>query len=114
MRRMIDPIRFGCETARPRSLQVGGLTLHALEWGIAGRPALCFLHGGSAHAHWFDLVAPAFVDRYHAIPLDQRGHGERGWVTPPAYAAQNFAADLLCAIDAFGRRPVALVRPSLG
>ena len=61
---------FGCETARRRSFTVNGLALNALEWGEPGRPALCFLHGGSAHAHWFDGVAPAFADRYHIVSLD--------------------------------------------
>src|SRR2546426_6737723 len=106
--------RFGCETARKSSVTIGGLRLNFLEWGRAGRPGLCFLHGGSAHAHWFDLVAPAFADRFHAIALDQRGHGESDWVSPPAYATENFAADLLGVFDALGWRQVALVGHSMG
>jgi len=114
MRRMIDPIRFGCETARPRSLQVGGLTLHALEWGEAGRPALCFLHGGSAHAHWFDAVVPAFVDRYHVLSLDQRGHGASQWASEPAYATEDFACDLVGVMDALGWRRMTVIGHSMG
>ena len=111
---MSSTLRFGCESARKHKLEVGGLRLNFLEWGIARRPALCFLHGGSAHAHWFDLVAPAFADRFHAIALDQRGHGESDWVSPPAYATENFAADLLGVFDALGWRQVALVGHSMG
>src|SRR5882672_7651453 len=92
---MSPTARLGCETARKRYVVVGGLRLSFLEWGIAGRPVLCFLHGGSAHAHWFDLVTPAFTDRFHVIALDQRGHGESQWAEPPAYATENFAADLV-------------------
>jgi esterase len=111
----MSPIaRLGCETARKRSVVVGGLRLHFLEWGIVGRPALCCLHGGSAHAHWFDLVAPAFADRFHVISLDQRGHGESQWADPPAYATENFAADLLGFIDALDLARVALVGHSMG
>jgi pimeloyl-ACP methyl ester carboxylesterase len=111
----MSPIsRFGCETARRRSVVVGGLRLHFLEWGIAGRPAVCFLHGGSAHAHWFDLVTPAFVDRFHVISLDQRGHGESQWAKPPAYATENFAADLVGVLDALGLMRVALAGHSMG
>ena len=106
--------RFGCENARKRSVEVGGLRLSFLEWGMSGRPALCFLHGGSAHAHWFDRVTPAFADRFHAIALDQRGHGESDWAKPPAYATENFAADLLGVIDALGWRRVALIGHSMG
>src|SRR5213594_3583223 len=87
--------RFGCESARKRSVEVGGLRLSFLEWGMSGRPALCFLHGGSAHAHWFDLVTPAFAERFHVVSLDQRGHGESQWAEPPAYATEDFAGALV-------------------
>jgi len=106
--------RLGCETARKRSLVVSGLRLSFLEWGIAGRPVLCFLHGGSAHAHWFDVITPAFIDRFHVIALDQRGHGESQWTEPPAYATENFAADLLGFIDTLGWERVALIGHSMG
>ena len=105
---------LGCETARKRSVVVGELFLSFLEWGTAGRPVLCFLHGGSAHAHWFDLVAPAFTDRFHVIALDQRGHGESEWAKPPAYATENFAADLLGFVDALGFVRVTLIGHSMG
>jgi len=95
-------VRFGCETARARAVGVNGLRLHFLEWGTPGRPALCFLHGGAAHAHWFDLVAPAFADRFHVVSLDQRGHGESQWAEPAAYATQDFVADLIGVMDSLG------------
>src|SRR5262249_36240579 len=73
------PRIFGCESARRRSWSINGLTLSGLEWGAPGRPPLLCLHGGSAHAHWFDAVGPALADRYHVLSLDQRGHGESDW-----------------------------------
>lgn len=92
-----------CASARHRTIRVaGGLALHALEWGEPGRPGLCFLHGGAAHAHWFDCVVPTFVDRFHVVALDQRGHGESAWASPPAYATADFAGDLLRVFDALG------------
>ena len=88
--------------------------LSALEWGEAGRPALCFLHGGSAHAHWFDGVAPAFAGRYHVLSLDQRGHGESRWPARPAYATADFAEDLAGVMSALGWERMALVGHSMG
>jgi pimeloyl-ACP methyl ester carboxylesterase len=105
---------FGCETAKKRVLRINGLDLSLLEWGASGNPALCFLHGGAAHAHWFDLVAPAFADRFHVVSLDQRGHGESQWSTPPAYATEDFAADLEALMDALGWRRMALAGHSMG
>lgn len=111
---MTDPSRFACEIARRRSFGVVGLTLSALEWGEPGRPALCFLHGGSAHAHWFDLVVPAFADRYHVLSLDQRGHGASGWAPAPAYATEDFAGDLIGVMDAMGWARTTVVGHSMG
>jgi esterase len=109
---------YACDTASRRSFAVNGLTLRALGWGQPGRPGLCFLHGGSAHAHWFDAVIPAFVDRYEVIALDQRGHGESDW--PPAsadgaaYATESFVSDLLGVMDALGWKEMTLCGHSMG
>src|SRR5262245_30005793 len=109
---------FGCESAVRRSFKVNGLTLRALGWGVTGRPGLCFLHGGSAHAHWFDAVAPFFADRYDIIALDQRGHGESDWPAPsadgPAYATENFVADLIGVMDEIGWKDMTLCGHSMG
>ena len=114
MPRMTAPTRFACETARQRTLKVGGLALHALEWGEPGRPALGFLHGGSAHAHWFDAVVPALGARYHVISLDQRGHGRSQWAPRPAYATEDFASDLVGVMDALGWRRMTVIGHSMG
>ncbi|HSE92316.1 MAG TPA: alpha/beta hydrolase [Methylomirabilota bacterium] len=90
------------------------MTLNALEWGAPGGPGLCLLHGGAAHAHWFDLVAPAFAERFHVIALDQRGHGESDWPRPAAYGTEDFAADLLGVFDALGWDRVILAGHSMG
>ena len=103
-----------CDAAVQRSFMVNGISLHALEWGQPGRPALCFLHGGSAHAHWFDAVVPAFVDRFHVISLDQRGHGESGWAPDGKYGTEQFASDLREVMDAMRWGRVVVVGHSMG
>ncbi|HTY80599.1 MAG TPA: alpha/beta hydrolase [Candidatus Bathyarchaeia archaeon] len=103
-----------CDAATRRSFVVNGMTLRALEWGEPGRPSLCFLHGGSAHAHWFDEVVPRFVDRFHVISLDQRGHGESDWAPDSRYGTEQFASDLLGVFDALGWGQVVLVGHSMG
>lgn len=106
--------RFGCTTAKRRTLRINGLDLSLLEWGASGNAALCFLHGGAAHAHWFDRVAPAFADRFHVLSLDQRGHGESQWATPAAYATEDFAGDLLGVMDALGVGRMTFAGHSMG
>lgn len=105
---------FGCDTAGHRVFSANGFRLHALEWGAPGAPGLLFLHGGSAHCHWFDAVAPAFADRFHVLSLDQRGHGESQWPEPPAYRTQDFCADLLALMEAFRWEQMVLVGHSMG
>jgi pimeloyl-ACP methyl ester carboxylesterase len=108
------PLALGCETARHRRLAVSGLRLHALEWGAPGQPGVLLLHGGAAHAHWFDAVLPLLPGGFHVLALDQRGHGESAWATPPAYATEDFAADVLGVADAMGWPRVVLVGHSMG
>ena len=110
----VTELQTGCATAKSRIVRVGSLGLHYLEWGVVDRPPLLFLHGGSAHAHWFDGVAPAFADRYHVVSLDQRGHGESEWAQPAAYATEDFASDLLGFLDALGWRHAIVVGHSMG
>jgi pimeloyl-ACP methyl ester carboxylesterase len=105
---------FACERATHRKARINGLDLHWLETGRPEAPPICFLHGGAAHAHWFDRVIPALVDRFRVISLDQRGHGESAWATPPAYATQDFAADLLALMEHLGWTRMALVGHSMG
>jgi pimeloyl-ACP methyl ester carboxylesterase len=105
---------LACETARSRTLDVRGLRLHFLESGGPGAPALVFLHGGAAHAHWFDKVTPAFADRFHVIALDQRGHGQSQWAEPPAYGTQDFTGDLLELMDRLGWARMTVIGHSMG
>jgi pimeloyl-ACP methyl ester carboxylesterase len=72
------------------------------------------LHGGAAHAHWFDAVAAGLGAGRHVAALDQRGHGESQWARPPAYATRDFVADLLGVLDALGWRQAVLVGHSMG
>src|SRR5262245_66440170 len=97
--------RFACTSAGRRRIRANGISLHLLEWGDAGRPGLCFLHGGAAHAHWFDEVAAPFVDRYHVVALDQRGHGQSDWPPAGGYATEDFASDPALVMVPLGWRP---------
>ena len=105
---------FGCHLAGSRFFELNGVRLHGLEWGDPARPPLLFLHGGSAHCHWWDQVAPAFADRYRVVSLDQRGHGASQWSDPPSYRTQDFAADLLGVLDQLGWERIILVGHSMG
>ncbi|MGH7918134.1 MAG: alpha/beta fold hydrolase [Candidatus Binataceae bacterium] len=91
-----------------------GLKLNLLDHGGAGRPPLLFVHGGSAHAHWWDFVAPSFADRFHALALDQRGHGDSPWTRQWAYGTRHYVADLAALIAGWDFGPPILIGHSMG
>jgi pimeloyl-ACP methyl ester carboxylesterase len=97
-----------------RTAVVSGLSLHYLTWGAPDLPRVVLVHGGSAHAHWWDFVAPALADRYHLIALDLRGHGDSQHATPPAYAIDDYVRDLEGLVAALALERFALVGHSLG
>ena len=95
-------------------VEAGGLRLHYLDYGIAGRPAMLFVHGGGAHAHWFDFVARDFSADYHVRALDLRGHGDSAWAEPPEYSYELFASDLAEVVEKLDLRDFVLIGHSMG
>lgn len=91
-----------------------GLVLSCADYGGAGRPPLLFVHGGSAHARWWDFVAPSFTDRHHVLALDQRGHGDSPWTAQWTYGTRQYVADLAAVIEGWGLGAPVLVAHSMG
>ena len=97
-----------------RFVDAGGLRLHYLDYGTPGLPPMLCVHGGAAHAHWFDFVAPGFRSTYHVRALDQRGHGESAWAESPAYTYQDYAADLAEVVEKLDLHDFVLIGHSMG
>jgi pimeloyl-ACP methyl ester carboxylesterase len=75
-------------------IKAGGLQLHYLDYGSVGRPPILCVHGGAAHAHWFDFFAAGFKTNYHVRALDLPGHGDSAWMDPPTYEYEQYAGNL--------------------
>jgi pimeloyl-ACP methyl ester carboxylesterase len=97
-----------------RYVEAAGLKLHYLDYGTPGRPPMLCVHGGAAHAHWFDFVAPSLSADYHVRALDLRGHGDSQAAEPPSYRYQDYASDLAAAIEKLDLRDFVLVGHSMG
>jgi pimeloyl-ACP methyl ester carboxylesterase len=75
---------------------------------------LC-VHGGAAHAHWYDYVAGAFTRDHHVLALDLRGHGDSQWAAGgEAYAYSDYVADLHAFIEQLDLRNLVLMGHSMG
>jgi pimeloyl-ACP methyl ester carboxylesterase len=61
--------------------------------GASGRPVL-LLHGGGQTRHaWARTARRLAEDGFHAVALDQRGHGDSAWIEDGSYAFADFGAD---------------------
>jgi pimeloyl-ACP methyl ester carboxylesterase len=114
--------------ARPTSAfaLVNGLKLHYLDWGaryntaghsdqrglksVATPIVLC--HGGSAHCHWWDEVAPQLSKYGWVLALDFRGHGRSQWASQYGLAAH--LDDLITFLSKYVRERAVLVGHSMG
>jgi len=71
-------------------------------WGDPDRPGLVLVHGGAAHARWWDFIAPLLASRHHVVALDLSGHGDsgrRGNYPPTRWAEEVMAVAAARGID---------------
>ncbi len=92
----------------------GGLKLHYLDFGGAGKPALVCIHGLTGNAHNFDALVPHLTARYRVLALDVRGRGDSAWGPAADYNPQVYVSDLKEFLDALGIKRVSLVGTSMG
>jgi pimeloyl-ACP methyl ester carboxylesterase len=100
--------------ASDRVVQINELRLCYRQWGNPALAPVVLLHGGSAHAHWWDFFATAMAEKYHVLALDLRGHGESAHADPPAYSLEHYVSDLRAFIEVISLHSVALIGHSLG
>jgi pimeloyl-ACP methyl ester carboxylesterase len=97
-----------------RKFIVNGLRLNCVDYGGEGKPPMLFIHGGSAHGHWWDFVGPYFTDRVHALAMDLRGHGDSEWTQNWEYGTRHYVADFDDLIENWGLGAPVLVGHSMG
>lgn len=91
--------------------RVNGVELH-VETAGAGEP-LVLVHGSWADHHNWDLVLPAFAERFEVIAYDRRGHSESD--RPPGQGSmREDSEDLIELIHDLGRGPAHVLGNSSG
>ena len=93
---------------------VNGLRLHYRDWGNAALPPLLLTHGAVANAAYWDLVAPAFRDRYHVIAVTARGRGKSDYAPDGRYGLEEYVQDFRELTAALGMEKLVYVGQSLG
>ena len=102
------------DSPRSQRIRLPRVELHYLGWGEPQNPPIVLVHGGSAHAHWWDHIAIELAQKYRVIALDLRGHGDSSWPAPPSYEIDDYVADLTAFVVALRLPPLVLIGHSLG
>lgn len=94
-----------------REVIVGGYAVHYRRWGPPGGPGVMLIHGGGAHAGWWDHIAP-LLDTHRVIAPDLTGHGDSSW--RPSYGLATWADEVMAIAAAEGLDRPVLVGHSMG
>jgi pimeloyl-ACP methyl ester carboxylesterase len=96
-----------------RRVDVDGTTISYLAWGDPGPRGLVLVHGGGAHAHWWDHIAPLLALDRRVLALDLSGHGDSG--RRDTYTLDAWATEVLgVAADAGLTEPPTVIGHSMG
>ena len=60
------------------NVDVAGVSINYQAWGEQNRPGVLLIHGGAAHSHWWDHIAPLLAKRHRVVAIDLSGHGASG------------------------------------
>ena len=87
------------------STVVDGASISYRAWGDAGgaRHDLLLVHGGAAHARWWDAVAPLLATGRRVVAIDLSGHGDSAHRA--RYSLDGWADELAAVTSAAGLRP---------
>jgi pimeloyl-ACP methyl ester carboxylesterase len=68
-----DAIATPYDTAE---IDVAGARIRYRAWGKPGQPGVVLVHGGAAHAGWWDHIAPFLAADHRVVAIDLSGHGD--------------------------------------
>jgi pimeloyl-ACP methyl ester carboxylesterase len=104
----------------PKRVEFQGAEKNSLvsdRYGAGTQPVI-LLHGGGQTRHSWDAASKRIANLGHPVySLDQRGHGESGWVATGNYGFIDFAKDLVAVtrqVQALHRSRPVVVGASLG
>ena len=93
-------------------VNVDDADIHYLIWGDISKPGLFLIHGYSAHAHWWDFIAPHFLEDYCVVAIDLSGMGDsdhRG-----EYSQSKYSKEIKAVCDDVGWHSADFLAHSMG
>lgn len=98
-----------------RAVEVDECDVAYQLWGGADahKPGILFIHGMNAHAHWWDFIAPHFLDGYRCAAMNLTGMGDSDYRYQ--YDGTTYAEEIRAVCDHAGFGDgVAVVAHSFG
>ena len=93
-------------------VEVEGAKIHYLTWSDTKNPGLFFIHGFSANAHWWDFIAPAFIEDYCVVAIDLSGSGDSDH--RETYSQEMYANEIKAVCDDMGWESADFIAHSMG
>jgi pimeloyl-ACP methyl ester carboxylesterase len=82
-------------------------------WGSPGDSGIVLVHGGAAHARWWDHIAPLLAGSRRVVAIDLSGHGDSG--RREKYTLDAWAHEVVAVASAAGiTAPPIVVGHSMG
>ncbi len=92
---------------------VDGAGINYLAWGDRAAPPMVLVHGGAAHARWWEAIAPLLQHHHRVLAIDLSGHGDSD--RRPVYSADRWAEEVLAvASDGGSGEPPVVIGHSMG
>lgn len=85
---------------RDGTVEVDGTAIHYRTWGNPENRGVLLVHGGGAHLHWWDFIAPLLADEYYLVALDLGGMGDSG--RRSEYTNESYIDEVVAVADAAG------------
>lgn len=102
-----------CSTARDEAfVWLDGRRIAYHAWGEPGLPVVVLVHGGAAHAGWWDHVAPHLAEKCRVLAVDLSGHGESSHEA--VYSIERWADEVIAVAAAESADPPILLGHSMG
>jgi pimeloyl-ACP methyl ester carboxylesterase len=99
--------------AKQAEVDVDGTSIAYRTYGDREDRGIVLVHGGAAHARWWDHIAPLLAAGHMVVALDLSGHGDSG--RREAYSLDLWAHEVLAvAADAGISAPPTVIGHSMG
>ena len=94
------------------SVKVKGTKIVYNTWGDKKNPGLIFVHGGMAHAEWWNFIGPYFAKTHRVIAMNLGGMGDSDW--KKTYSIESWGDEIVGVCKKEKLKKPILVGHSLG